>query len=117
MVSIGSGRDRIGGRIQDSMQNRIQDRCKTGTKRTVAPNPENAAPHPRPRRLALMAGAVVAGALAGLAGVYGIGGFMRNAGDPDCRPALAIAHPVGPLAPGEVAAAAIRADPLRRPGL
>jgi thiol-disulfide isomerase/thioredoxin len=83
----------------------------------VAANPENAAPHPRPRRLALMAGAVVAGALAGLAGVYGIGGFMRNAGDPDCRPALEIARRVGPLARGEVAAMAIAESPLRLPDL
>jgi thiol-disulfide isomerase/thioredoxin len=106
MVSIGS----VGtGSGQD------QDRNQA----TVAanPEPENAAPHPRPRRLALMAAAVVAGALAGLAGVYGIGGFMRNAGDPDCRPALEIAHRVGPLARGEVAAMAIAESPLRLPDL
>jgi thiol-disulfide isomerase/thioredoxin len=92
---------------------------KYSTQATVAanPEPENAAPHPRPRRLALMAAAVVAGALAGLAGVYGIGGFMRNAGDPDCRPALEIAHRVGPLARGEVAAMAIAESPLRLPDL
>jgi thiol-disulfide isomerase/thioredoxin len=83
----------------------------------VAANPENAAPHPHPRRLALVAGAVVAGALAGLAGVYGIGGFMRNAGDPDCQPALEIARRVGPLARGEVAAMAIAENPLRLPDL
>ncbi len=83
----------------------------------MAANPENAAPHLRPRRLALMAGAVVAGALAGLAGVYGIGGFMRNAGDPDCRPALEVARRVGPLARGEVAAMAIAESPLRLPDL
>jgi thiol-disulfide isomerase/thioredoxin len=83
----------------------------------VAANPENAAPHPRPRRLPLVAAAVVAGVLAGLAGVYGIGGFMRNAGDPDCRPALEIARRVGPLARGEVAAMAVAENPLRLPDL
>jgi thiol-disulfide isomerase/thioredoxin len=83
----------------------------------VTPNPENTASRPHSRRLALIAGAVVAGALAGLAGVYGIGGFVRNAGDPDCRPALEIARRVGPLARGEVAAMAIAESPLRLPDL
>jgi thiol-disulfide isomerase/thioredoxin len=64
-----------------------------------------------------MAGAVAAGALAGLAGVYGIGGFMRNAGDPDCRPAIEIARRIGPLVRGEVAAMAIAESPLRVPDL
>ena len=67
------------------------------------------------RRLALIAGAVVAGALAGLAGVYGIGGLTRNAGDAACQGALAIAHRIAPLAHGEVAAMAIAAEPLRVP--
>jgi thiol-disulfide isomerase/thioredoxin len=83
----------------------------------VAANPEKAASHPHPRRFALVAGAVAAGALAGLAGVYGIGGFMRNAGDPDCRPALEIARRIGPLARGEVAAMAIAERPLRLPDI
>ena len=83
----------------------------------MAANPEKAASHTRPRRLALIAGAVVAGALAGLAGVYGIGGFMRNAGDPECRPAVEIARRVGPLARAEVAAMAIAESPLRMPDI
>jgi len=41
----------------------------------------DAASHPRGRRLALIAGAVAAGALVGLAGVYGIGTWTRNAGE------------------------------------
>jgi thiol-disulfide isomerase/thioredoxin len=73
------------------------------------------ATHARPRRLALIAVAVVAGAGAGLAGVYGIGGLLRNAGDPDCRPGVEIARRVGPLARGEVAAMAIAESPLRMP--
>jgi thiol-disulfide isomerase/thioredoxin len=84
----------------------------------VTVNPENAASsRSRPRRLALAAVGIVAGALAGLAGVYGIGGFMRNAGDPDCRPAVEIARRVGPLIRGEVAAMAIAESPLRMPDL
>jgi thiol-disulfide isomerase/thioredoxin len=83
----------------------------------VTANLENAASHSRPRRLALVAGAVVAGALAGLAGVYGIGGLMRNAGDPDCRPAVEIARRIGPLARGEVAAMALAENPLRVPDI
>ena len=71
----------------------------------------------RPRRLALIAVAVVAGAFAGLAGVYGIGGLLRNAVDPDCRPAVEIARRVGPLARGEVAAMAIAESPLRMPDI
>jgi len=81
----------------------------------VTTNPEAAASRTHPRRLVLIAGAIVAGAFAGLAGVYGIGGFMRNAGDPDCLPALEIARGVGPLARGEVAAMAIAESPLRVP--
>jgi thiol-disulfide isomerase/thioredoxin len=80
----------------------------------VTATPENATPA-RPRRLALIAAAVIAGAGAGLAGVYGIGGLLRNAVDPDCRPAAEIARRVGPLARGEVAAMAIAESPLRMP--
>jgi thiol-disulfide isomerase/thioredoxin len=80
----------------------------------VTATPENAV-HARPRRLTLVALAVVAGAGAGLAGVYGIDGFMRNAGDPACRPALEVARRVGPLVHGEVAAMAVAESPLRMP--
>jgi thiol-disulfide isomerase/thioredoxin len=83
----------------------------------VVANLENAASHSRPRRLALIAGAVAAGTLAGLVGVYGIDGFMRNAGDPDCRPAVERARNLAPLARGEVAAMAIAESPLRVPDL
>ncbi len=80
-------------------------------------NLENSASRFRPRRLVLFGGAIVAGALAGLAGVYGIGGFMRNAGDPGCRPAVETARRVAPLARGEVAAMAIAESPLRVPDI
>src|SRR6202047_3629956 len=42
---------------------------------------------------------------------------MRNAGDPDCRPAVEIAQRVGPLVRGEVAAMAIAESPLRVPDI
>jgi thiol-disulfide isomerase/thioredoxin len=83
----------------------------------VAADPRIAASHSRPRRLVLIAGAVVAGALAGLAGVYGMGGLMRNVGDLDCRPAVALAQRLAPLARGEVAAMAMAEGLLRLPDI
>jgi thiol-disulfide isomerase/thioredoxin len=66
----------------------------------------------------LVAGAMAAGALAGLAGVYGIGGFQRNAqADPACRPAVEIAKRIAPFAHGEVAAVTVAAEPFRVPSL
>ena len=70
-----------------------------------------------PRRLALIAGAIVAGALAGLAGVYGIGALTRNAGDAACQPAVDAARRIAPLAHGEVAALAVAEAPLRLPDI
>jgi thiol-disulfide isomerase/thioredoxin len=83
----------------------------------VTANPENAAPRPRWRRLVLIAAAVLAGAVIGLCGVYGIGGLKRNAGDPSCGPAVATARRLAPLARGEVAALAVAEHPLRVPDL
>jgi len=64
---------------------------------------------------------VVAGGLAGvavgLAAVYGIGTFMRNAGDAACRPAVEAARRLAPLARGEVAAFVVAEEPLRLPDL
>jgi thiol-disulfide isomerase/thioredoxin len=54
------------------------------------------------RRLALVALGVGAGIAAGFAGVYGIGGLTRNAGDPDCQPARETARRIAPLVKGEV---------------
>ncbi len=72
----------------------------------------------RPRRLALVAVAVLAGAILGYAGVYGIGGLMRNAGgDPACRPAVTMASRIAPLAKGEVAAVTMTTKPMRLPDL
>ena len=78
-------------------------------------------PTPRPaatRRIPLVIGAVVIGAVIGFAGVYGIGGLKRNAsGDPACRPAVDLARKLAPLAQGEVAAVSMATAPLRLPDL
>src|SRR5260370_42466224 len=99
-----------------------RDQNRDRIKGTVTANPENAASHSHPRRSALIAGAIVAGALAGLAGVYGIGGVRSEGGDPGCRPAVDNPPPGGPPSRGEGAGtvAAPRAAPaaglsLRRP--
>jgi thiol-disulfide isomerase/thioredoxin len=76
------------------------------------------ATRPNRRLVILVAGAMIAGALAGLAGVYGIGGFERNAqADPACRPAVEIAKRIAPLAQGEVAAVTVAEQPFRVPEL
>ena len=66
------------------------------------------------RRVALFAAAILIGAAIGTAGIYGIGGFERNAGlTAACRPALDMAKRIAPLARGEVAAVTVATKPLR----
>ena len=80
--------------------------------------PSNMATGRNRRRLGIIAGAAAAGILAGLAGVYGIGGFQRNVGgDPACQAAVEIAKRIAPLARGEVAAVNVAAKPFRIPPL
>jgi thiol-disulfide isomerase/thioredoxin len=78
-------------------------------------------PSPRPaatRRIPFAIGAVLIGAVIGFVGVYGIGGLGRNAADdPACRPAVALAGRIAPLAHGEVAALTMATVPLRLPEL
>src|SRR3984885_7517716 len=78
-------------------------------------------PLPRPavtRRIPIAIGAVLIGAVIGYAGVYGIGGLRRNAaGDPACRPAVALSQKLAPLAHGEVAALTMATNPLKLPDL
>src|SRR5579871_4881813 len=57
----------------------------------------------QPQRLVMAVVAVLVGGVIGLAGVYGIGGLKRNAGDPSCRPATELAKTLTPLIRGEVA--------------
>ena len=60
----------------------------------------------------------VAGAVVGLAGVYGIAHPDRQCGRrPDCRPAVELAKKVAPFARGEVAAVKVANSPLKIPDL
>jgi thiol-disulfide isomerase/thioredoxin len=78
-------------------------------------------PLPRPaatRRIPIAIGAVLVGAVIGYAGVYGIGGLGRTAaGDPACRPAIALSKKLAPLAQGEVAALTMATAPMKLPDL
>jgi thiol-disulfide isomerase/thioredoxin len=81
--------------------------------------PENPTP-PRAatRRIPIVIGAVLIGAVIGFAGVYGIGGLKRSAaGDSGCNPAVALSAKIAPLAHGEVAALTMATTPLRLPDL
>jgi thiol-disulfide isomerase/thioredoxin len=75
---------------------------------------------PRPtsaRRRGIAAAAIAAGVLFGVAGIYGIAGLTRNAGDPACRATFDLAGRVAPFARGEVAAVTPAARPLLLPEL
>jgi thiol-disulfide isomerase/thioredoxin len=77
-------------------------------------------PQPRPvvpQRLVMAVAAVLVGSVVGLAGVYGIGGLSRNAGDPSCRAAIELAKGLTPLVRGEVAALNPASSGLRIPDL
>jgi thiol-disulfide isomerase/thioredoxin len=77
-------------------------------------------PQPRPvvpQRLVMAVAAVLVGGVIGLAGVYGIGGLSRNAGDPSCRAATDLAKKLTPLIHGEVAAVIPASSGLRIPDL
>jgi thiol-disulfide isomerase/thioredoxin len=81
----------------------------------VNANPEAAKSHDRARVPLLLAAFAAGTVVASLAVVYGIGALKRNAGDPQCTPAVEIAQRVAPLARGEVAALAVAEMPLRIP--
>jgi thiol-disulfide isomerase/thioredoxin len=57
------------------------------------------------------------GALAVLAGIYGIGRLRSNPADAACQPAVNIASRIAPLAQGEVAAFAVAQKPFRVPNV
>src|SRR3979411_1206040 len=70
------------------------------------------------RRIPLAIGAVLIGAVIGMAGVYGIGGLRRSAAGASAgRPAVDLAQKLAPLAHGEVAALTMATAPLRLPDL
>jgi thiol-disulfide isomerase/thioredoxin len=77
--------------------------------------PEDRARAHAKRRLAVVVAGGIAGVAVGLAAVYGIGTFLRNAGDAACQPAVELAKRIAPLARGEVAALAVAETPLRVP--
>jgi thiol-disulfide isomerase/thioredoxin len=79
--------------------------------------PETPLPHPAPmRRIPMAIGAVLAGALIGFVGIYGIGGLKRGgSGDSACAAAVDLAKKLTPLAHGEVAALTMATAPLRLP--
>src|SRR3954470_4986542 len=81
--------------------------------------PELPTPRPAvPRRIPLAVGAVVVGALIGVAAVYGFGAFKSGpAGDSACNGAVDLAKKITPLAQGEVAALTMATSPLRLPDL
>ncbi len=78
-------------------------------------------PSPRPtatRRIPIVIGSVLVGAVLGFAGVYGFGALKGNtSGDPACKPAVALAGKIAPLAHGEIAALTMATAPLRLPDL
>lgn len=87
------------------------------TTQTPATEPESKPRSTFWRRPGLIVAAVAIGAAAGFAGIYGIGALMRNAGDPECRPAVALGKALAPFNRGEVAALAMAQTPLRLPEL
>ena len=69
------------------------------------------------RRIPIVIASVLIGGAIGFAGVYGMGGAQRNAGDAACRPAVNLAKKLAPLAHGEVAALTMASSPLQLPDL
>jgi thiol-disulfide isomerase/thioredoxin len=81
--------------------------------------PEQSSALPPPvRRLPIVIGTVLVGALVGFAGIYGFGGLSRNAGgDPACKATVDLARKIAPLAQGEVAAVTMATKGLELPDL
>jgi len=69
----------------------------------------------RRRQMTVRAIVALCGALAVLAGIYGIGHLRSNPADAACQPAVNIAKRLAPLAKGEVAAFAVAQKPFRVP--
>jgi thiol-disulfide isomerase/thioredoxin len=68
-------------------------------------------------RIAWLALPALAGAVAGVVAVYGMGWLGSNAGDRSCAPAVETARHIAPLARGEVAAVSVASQPRRVPEL
>jgi thiol-disulfide isomerase/thioredoxin len=76
-----------------------------------------AEPYYKVRRRRVIAWTALCGTLAILAGVYGIERLRGNPADAACRPAVALAKRLAPLAHGEVAALTVAHEPFRVPDL
>ena len=75
-------------------------------------------PNPVKNRSFKLLAAGIAGVAVIAAAVYGIGTLTGNAGGaPECRPAVALAKKIAPLATGEVAAVNVAKSPLKLPAL
>lgn len=71
----------------------------------------------RRRQMAARAVMALCGAVAVLAGIYGIGRLRSNPADAACQPAVNIASRIAPLARGEVAAFSVAQKPFRVPNV
>ncbi|MBR0778231.1 TlpA family protein disulfide reductase [Bradyrhizobium diazoefficiens] len=69
------------------------------------------------RRIPIVIATVVIGGLAGFAALYGLGLGRSPSGDPTCKPAVATAARIAPLAHGELAALTMASAPLKLPDL
>jgi thiol-disulfide isomerase/thioredoxin len=83
---------------------------------------ERPAPRVAKRRLTMILAGGIAGVAVGLAGVYGFSALTGNAGgdaanNVTCRPAVALAKKLAPLAHGEVAAVNVAKSLLKVPDL
>ena len=75
-------------------------------------------PSPVKKRFPTLVAAGVAGVAVIAAAVYGIGALTGNAGGaPECKPAVALASKIAPLATGQVAAVNVAKSPLKLPNL
>src|SRR6478609_6034573 len=81
--------------------------------------PDQSPPRPTAtRRIPLVIGAVLVGAVIGYFGVNSMGGWKRGAGgDAACKGAVDLARKLAPLAQGEVAALTMATTPLKLPDL
>jgi thiol-disulfide isomerase/thioredoxin len=81
--------------------------------------PDQSPPRPTAtRRIPLVIGAVLVGAVIGYFGVNSMGAWKRGAsGDAACKGAVDLARKLAPLAQGEVAALTMATTPLRLPDL
>jgi thiol-disulfide isomerase/thioredoxin len=81
---------------------------------TPSPDPSEKKQAPFYGRFRVLPAAFILGAMAGLAVVYGMGGFQRNAGvESACRPAADLAKKLTPLFKGEIAALTPAKTPIR----